>query len=137
MGVFDTLTQPPVEAFKPDKKQSGVDIDTIYGEEPPPPSMKGCEVDVFRKMDVGPLNYEDRAHLKHIVMKHVDAFAQTPDDIGSFTGFTYPLKYKPDANLRLAYTKPYPSSIDSQPAINEWIKRMYKAGVIERAPPDT
>ena len=84
---------------------------------------------------MGPLNYDDRAHRKYIVSKHRDAFALSPDDIGSFTGFTYPLIYTPDANSRLAYTKQYPSSVDSQRAINEWIERMYKAGVIEREPP--
>lgn len=87
------------------------------------------------EMKIGPLNYEERGTLKEIIRRQKGAFAFTPDDIGLFTGFTYPLRYKKDADPRKAHTNPYNTSIDTQKAVSEWIERMYKAGVIKRTPP--
>ena len=32
MGVFDTLTQPPIECYKPDEKQNDQPFETLYGD---------------------------------------------------------------------------------------------------------
>ena len=152
LGVFDTLTQPPVEAYKPDEKQSDNDFESVgnnRGLTYPSVEEKEAEINkldnkekeailerIWREMDIGPLNYDEPATLKDIISRNLGAFALSVDDIGSFISFSYPLKYKADANPRAAYTRPYPSSIDAQKAVSQWIERMYKAGVICRAPID-
>ena len=45
-------------------------------------------------MDIGPINYEERAHLKDVIKRNIGAIARSADDIGSFTGFGYEMKYK-------------------------------------------
>ena len=85
-------------------------------------------------MEIGPLNNTKRAELKQIIKDNIEAFASSADDIGSFTAFPYELKYRKDADPKKAYTKPYPSSMHTKRAISLWVERMYKAGVIERAP---
>ena len=50
------------------------------------------------EMNLGPIGDAEREELKEIVKQNICAFALTPDDIGSFYGFSYPLKYKKDAD---------------------------------------
>ena len=135
MAVFDTLVQPPVDAFRPEGKVADTELDTVDASAATHKEEKPMNLEeIWEKMDIGPLNYEERAELKQIIKDNIEAFASSADDIGSFTAFPYELKYRKDAAPRKAYTKPYPSSMHSKKAIALWVERMYEAGVIERAP---
>ena len=50
--------------------------------------------DIWEEMDISPMNYEERANFKDIIKRNLEAFARSADDIGSFTGFEYEMKYK-------------------------------------------
>jgi len=137
IAVFDPLTQPPIEVFKPEEKWDDEEFNAVgQGENPKDPSWekpKGLE-EISDELELGPLNYLEKSQLKEIIARNLGVFAKSPDDIGKFKGFEYALKYKPDANPAMAYTKPYPSSQDAKSSINEWIERMYHNEVIQRAP---
>ena len=129
MAVFDTLEQPPVDAFRPEGKEADTELDTIDASANSSKEEKPMSIyEIWEKMDIGPLNYEERAELKRIIRENIEAFASSADDIGSFTAFPYELKYRKDADPRKAYTKPYPSSMHTKKSIALWVERMYKAG---------
>ena len=131
MAVFDTLVQPPVDAFRPEGKEVDTELDSVDASQPKDQQKKPMSfTDIWEEMDVGPLNYSERADLQQIIKDNIDEFATSADDIGSFTAFPYELKYRKDADPKKAYTKPYPSSMHTKRAVALWVERMYKAGVI-------
>lgn len=135
MAVFDTLVQPPVDSFRPEGKGVGTELDAVDASAEKQRQEKLLRFeDIWEQMNIGPLNYEERAELKQVIKENIDAFAASADDIGSFTGFPYELRYRKDADPRKAYTKPYPSSMHTKHAVALCVERMYKAGVIERTP---
>lgn len=87
MAVFDTLVQPPVDAFRPEGKEVDKELDAIDA------SSKKQSQEIWEHMDIVPLNYAERAELRQIIKDNIDTFAVSADDIGSFTGFPYELKY--------------------------------------------
>ena len=98
MAVFDTRVQPPVEMHKPTEKHSDIHLDTAPLPSDPPVGLKKTFNDVWNELDLGPLSYEDKGTLKNIINENLEAFALSTDDIGDFKEFSYPLKYKPDAD---------------------------------------
>lgn len=93
LAVFDTLLQPPVEAFKPDYKHVDVDLDTI-GDSAHNSRKWETVKDLFEAITIGPTTEKELTTLKNLVAHFIDAFAIDEDDIRKFTGFKYPLKLK-------------------------------------------
>ena len=115
------------------RKKHDDDLTTVGHEAPSMDKKKNFE-DIWKELEIGPLNYEERGELRKIIADNIDVFARSPDGIGSFPDFKARLELIP--NYECQWSKPFAVSLEKQRAISEWIERLYRADAICRAPPN-
>ena len=131
MSIDDTLMQEPVEAFKPDVKQTDVPLDSIPPLQDDTRDMHPISGEsVWKGLRIETRTRHILQSLKQIVLQHLSAFSRCTDDIGNFTGWTYPLTQK--ANTRPVFQRQFPIPEAKKGILSRWVGRMKRARVIAR-----
>ena len=94
-----------VDIYRSEDKVRELDVEAVNGKPEDHELRKKFLEEDWSEIQTGPLTTQEEHELKEIVCQNLDAFALSPDNIGSFTAFYIPLEDEHNADPKDAYTK--------------------------------